>query len=342
MDRDLDGLVLQQARYAEERLARAGGGDHAAEADARHALIARRPLHHEWVDGTVALTGHNHVQRVDFARREQHLRPLAHSELRLLHHHRGRRRQATCGRRLDRSLARRERYDVAALIDARHIRSERREGDRERRRRGAVVSQGAGRNPRVLGRQEIDDPGLEPERGSGTAAWRLPQIGIRAGRRGRSCRGGSWRRRWLGRTTATCHLDGGLPPARAYPGLDDGHAVADTGDGTVVVDLRNVDVFRGPDDADRGDHVADAIEGGGEQAAAFPDPNRDGGRRDLDFRDVLRRRRTGDNKGEYCDESASNHGSRMCVRLNAVVKPTCHSGARFGTPKTRYPVSLAR
>ena len=60
------------------------------------------------------------------------------------------------------------------------------------------------------------------------------------------------------------------------------------------------------------------------------------------FGDVLRRRCARGTAGEREDESASNHGWRMCVRLNAVVKPTCHNGLQRRRPKTRYFVSLAR
>src|SRR5207249_3186627 len=86
--------------------------------------------------------------------------------------------------------------------------------------------------------------------------------------------GGGWR-------TAAGDLDGGLPPAGADPGFNDGHTVRHAGDGAVVVDLRDVDVVGRPDDAYRGDDIPDAIERGREQTGAFTDADGHRGGRDL-------------------------------------------------------------
>src|SRR5882672_758844 len=117
--------------------------------------------------------------------------------------------------------------------------------------------------------------------------------------------------------------------------FDDGHAVGDPGDRAAVIDLRHVDVVGRPDDADGGDDITDAVERRGEQTGAFPDADRHRWRGHLDFGDVLRRRCARRDARERDDESASYHGWRMCVRLNAVVKPTCHNRPQRRGPKTR-------
>src|SRR3989454_654503 len=168
---------------------------------------------------------------------------FANGKVRLLHDHRSRRGEPAGCRRLDRALTRSERDDVAALIDARNVRAQRRPVDVHGRRRGAVFLQRSRRYAAVLRWQQIDDAGLEPQRCCRPASRRLAavRIGTRR-RRGRGGRG-AWRRgrNWPG---ATYNLDRGLATPRSRAGLDAGDTIADTRYGPVVVDLGNVHVIR--------------------------------------------------------------------------------------------------
>src|SRR5438045_3366319 len=279
-----------------------------------------------------------HSYTLSVRQHERRTRTLcAYHKVRLLHDDRRRRGGPAGGRRLDRPLTRRERHDVTALIDARDVRSQRRPVDDHRRRRGAILFQRARRYPRVLGRQQVDDAGLEPQCRCWTAAGGLASIWIRAWRGRRwwwSSRCGRWRG-WSDGPGPADHLNRRLATARSSARLDDGDAVADTRYRAVVVDFGDVHVIRRPDEPDRRDDVADTVERRGQEARAFAHPDGHRWRRDLHFGDVLRCQEARSEQRHCRDKTSTSHGWRMCVRLNGPVKPTCHNCADQVRPKTR-------
>src|SRR5205807_6637520 len=214
------------------------------------------------------LCRHRDVERIDVPGRHHQWDGLLYRDVALLHHDGRRGGESAGARHLHRALSGRERHDHAVLVHARDVGSERFPGDRHGRGGGAVVLEGARRGARVLGGEQIDGRRLDAQHRRGTGAGRLAREGVRPGGPG-WLSGGMRGRRGRGRCGrgggTAHHLDRGGALASPDPRLDDRDTPAYSRDGAVVVDLGDRDVVGRPDYTCRGNDIADAIEGGGQE-----------------------------------------------------------------------------
>lgn len=320
VDVDVDGLVLQQPRDLKDGVAGPHRAQHAVERDGGHGRHARRPLHLQGRHDAVPLRGHHGVQRVGISRGHENRSGLIDREIRLLHHHRRGRRQPAGRSHLNGPLARRERDDRPVAIDAGDGGRERIPRHAHRRRGRPVILQGPQGHARILGRQQEDLRRDDAESRSGPGSRRLAVERVdsrllrRGGGRGRlrrglAGRGSGGRRRDGGR--ARGHRDGREPGPVARGGLDDGHARAQSRHGAVQVHLGHLRAARSPGDLGRGNHVPDAVEGGGQESGALTDLDADGGRGHLHLGDILAAEGPNGGQGDECGggvEATEVHG----------------------------------
>src|SRR5438093_1098973 len=273
------------------------------------------------------------MQRVDLVRTECNRTLLLDRDVARLNPYRGGGREARRARHLPRSVAGRQRDDHAVLVHARDVGTERLPGCSNRRRRRAVVLERSRHDARVFGRQQIHRRRLDAQHRGRARARRLTGERIHSSRR--LSRSG-WRLGLRVRlsTTGGCadHLYRGLTLARTYARFDNGDAAGHAGDGAVVVDPRDRNVVRGPDESDRRDDVAGAGERSGKEAAALSHFDRHGAWGHLNFGHVLGAEAPGKHERDPDHKRASPHNganvnARKC-RCQANLSPWYHTRTR--------------
>ena len=299
----------------------------------RDVRVRRGPLHRQRAHDAPALSRHDHMQRVDLVRTECNRTRLLDRDVARLNHYRCGGGEAGRARHLHSPLASGQRDDHAVLVHARDVGTERLPGCSNRRRRRAVVLERSRHDARVLRRQQIHRRRLDAQHRGRARARRL------TGERIHSSRRLSWSGWRLGlrvrlSTSGGCadHLYRGLTLARTYARFDNGDAAAHTGDGAVVVDPRDRDVVRGPDESDRRDDVAGAVERSGEEAAALSYFDRHGGWGYLNFGNVLGEEAPGKQERDPDHKRASRHNganvnARKC-RCQANLSPWYRTRSR--------------